>query len=331
MCVEKIYRISYYNTAYNGDKMEQYLDEEKVKGKLVLALGDFDGVHRGHRRLLAETCAVAKKMEAIPGVYTFRENSKRLLGDQRLGLLTTEEEKNALLKQAGIECIYADDFEKIRELSPQAFVDYLVERFFPKAVVCGDNFTFGKGACADCAALAGLLSPYGCSVHIVPGLTLQGECISSTGVRRAIQTGDMKKAALLLGYPYFIRTRVVHGAHLGTRLGFPTVNQLEYDGKVIPKFGVYACLCDVDGETYMGVVNVGIRPTVSEGVNKPPVVFETHILDFSGDVYGKNVTVAFHKMLREEKKFASLDELCENVFINIEQTRNYFEHGEEGL
>lgn len=311
--------------------MEQYLDSESTSDGIVLALGDFDGVHRGHRHLLEHTCRVAKQLCGKPGVYTFRENTKRLLGDRKLALLTTEDEKNALLKQAGIEFICADDFEEIRDLSPQAFVDYLYTRFSPKAVVCGDNFTFGKGASADSAALYELLSPYGCPVHIVQGLALQGECISSTGVRRAIQGGDMEKAALLLGYPYFIRTRVIHGAHLGTKLGFPTVNQLEYAGKVIPKFGVYAALCDVDGDTYMGVVNVGIRPTVSAGVSEPPVVFETHILDFTGDVYGKNVTVSFHKMLREEKKFDSLDELCDNVFINIAQTRDYFKQREEGL
>ncbi len=302
-------------------------DGEVLSFDTILALGDFDGVHKGHQKLLSEACALGKTTDLAVGVYTFRENTKLLLGDKKVSLLTTEEEKNELLAKTGIKFIGADDFNKVKDFSPEEFCGYLYRRFSPKAVFCGENFTFGKKAAAGSAELAHLMDVYGCETHIVPGLAApNGECISSTAVRRAVENGDMYGVAELLGYPYFIRTRVVHGAMLGRKLGFPTVNQLEYCGKAIPKFGVYACLCEIDGITHRGVVNVGVRPTVTDD-NR--VVFETHILDFDGDLYGKRITVSFYKMLRPERKFASLKELRENVLANIRETREYFEK-EEG-
>lgn len=304
-------------------------DGEVLSFDTILALGDFDGVHKGHQKLLSEACRLGETTDLAVGVYTFRQNTKLLLGDKRVSLLTTEEEKNELLAKTGIKFIGADDFNKVRDFSPAAFCSYLYERFSPKAVFCGENFTFGKKAAAGSADLAKLMAAYGCETHIVPGLTTpNGECISSTAVRRSVESGDMEGAAQLLGYPYFIRTRVVHGAMLGRKLGFPTVNQLEYCGKAVPKFGVYACLCKLDGRTFKGVVNVGVRPTVTDDKK---VVFETHILDFDGDLYGKQITVSFYKMLRPERKFASLEELRENVFVNIRETREYFAKEEGSL
>lgn len=297
----------------------------------VLALGDFDGVHLGHRKLLETTVRLAAAIGGRAGVYTFRINTKKMLGAKDFSLLTTDAEKNELFAAARVDFVCADDFEAVKDFSPEEFCAYLTKRFAPRAVVCGENFTFGKNASAGSDSLRRLMGAYGCKVEIVPSVVLDGVCVSSTEVRRLIADGDMEKARRFLGYDYFIRAKVVHGAELGRKLGFPTVNQLEYSGKAVPKFGVYACLCHVDGKSYPGVVNVGVRPTVSAGISHPPVVFETHILDFKEDLYGRDITVSFCKMLRPEKKFASLDELQANVLNNIDQTRAYFQEHPELL
>ena len=293
--------------------------------RCVLALGNFDGVHLGHRKLLETAVKAAADTETAAGVYTFRINSKQCLGARDFALLTTDEEKNGIFEACGLDFICYDDFDSVKDESPEQFCAYIAERFHPAAVVCGENFTFGRNASAGSADLARLMRTHGCAAHIIPHVFAQGVCISSSAVRRLIAEGDMPAAENLLGYRYFIRAKVIHGAKLGRKLGFPTINQLEYSGKAIPKFGVYACLCTIDGGRYKGVVNVGVRPTVSEGEENPPVLFETHLLDFNEDAYGKQVTVEFCKMLRTEKKFSSLTELHENVMKNIDETREYFE------
>ena len=298
-------------------------DGRRLPIPCVAVLGDFDGVHRAHRALTDEAKRIASSMGLAVLVYTFAVNSKKAFSHPSLPLLTTNEEKNALFEKAGVDTVYYEDFERVRNMDAAAFCRYLTEKIGARGVVCGENFTFGKNAAADSAVLAKELDRLGVFTHIVPTFTLDGETVSSTAIRTLIENGEMEKAAAVLGYRYFITARVIHGRALGRKLGFPTVNQLEYGHKVIPKFGVYACTCTVDGRSYAGVVNVGKRPTVSTGTDAP-VVFETHILDYAGDLYGKTVTVSFHKMLREEKKFASLDELHDAVMKNIAETRAYF-------
>lgn len=290
----------------------------------VLALGDFDGVHTGHAALITSTLKLAKELSADAGVYTFNTNSKLVLGTKAMSLLTTESEKLDILETFGIDFVYEEDFADIRDFSPEQFCNYLLTEFNPKAVVCGENFTFGKNASADSKDLKALLGQRDVPVYITEDYKIDGVLISSSKIRNYISLGDMESANKFLGYPYFIKAKVVHGAELGRRLGFPTINQLEYDSKVVPKYGVYACECLIDDKTYYGVVNVGIKPTVSKITENPPVVFETHIIDYTGDLYGKTVCVRFFKMLREEKKFESLDALTEAVMQNIAQTREYF-------
>ena len=292
--------------------------------RCVLALGNFDGVHLGHQKLLEQTVKTAARLGVCAGVYTFQVNTKKFLGAPDFALLTTDEEKNGIFSACGLDFVCYDDFAAVKDLSPAAFCDEMLARFRVSAVVCGENFTFGKNATAGSRDLKALMAERGCETCIVPNVTVQGESVSSTAVRRYIAAGDMPAAQRLLGYRYFIRAKVVHGAQLGRKLGFPTINQLEYSGKAVPKFGVYACLCSLMGIRCQGVANVGIRPTVSQETPHPPVLFETHLLDFDGDAYGSQVTVEFCKMLRPEKKFASLDELHQNVMQNIEQTREYF-------
>lgn len=304
------------------------ISDKNLEKDCILCLGDFDGVHTGHCQLIIKAEELADKYNCKVGIYTFSVNTKILLGTKNLSLLTTEEEKNSIFCELGVDFVCYDNFMKIKNLTPNEFCAYLTEHIGVRAVVCGDNFTFGKFASGKSTDLESLMQMRGVECEIVPGFSVNGTSVSSTEIRRRIICGDMDSAAEMLGYRYFIETEVVHGAKLGRKLGFPTVNQKIYGNKVIPAFGVYCCICSIDRNKYTGVVNVGIKPTVNENSNKDNIVFETHILDYSGDLYGKTVKLEFFKMLRHEKKFESLDELQINVLHNIEEAKAYF--GKDG-
>lgn len=294
---------------------------------VVLALGDFDGVHTGHRGILSEAVKLSEKIGCKAGVYTFAVNSKYLLGIKELQLLTTEKEKNDIFADLGITFVCYDDFNKIKDYSPQDFCDYLVENTGVKVVVCGENYTFGKYAAAGSRDLKEMMAAKGVECVIVQDYKLNGCMVSSTTIRNLIVSGDMESVSEMLGYRYFIETEVVHGAGLGRNLGFPTINQLPYGNKIIPAFGVYCCKCTVDGKEYCGITNVGVKPTVKSDNNDSDIVFETNIFDYAGDIYGKTVKTEFCKMLRPETKFPTVEALKKQVFFDIDEAKSYFRKG----
>lgn len=294
-----------------------------TKDECVLALGNFDGVHTGHRLLIQRAKEIASKNGILSGIYTFAVNSKLVLNAESLQLLTTESEKNSIFSALGMDFVCYDDFSKIKDISPEEFCDYLANKTEVKTVICGENFTFGRFAGANSSDLKSMMNKRGIGCEIVKCSKSGGVDVSSTVIRKLLSDGDTDKAAELLGYRYFIETEVVHGARLGHSLGFPTINQKVYGGKVVPAFGVYLCVCSFDGEKHPGVVNVGVKPTVSKS-ESTDVVFETNILDFDGDLYGKTVKLEFHGMLRPEQKFPSLDALKEAVLLNIKEAHDYF-------
>lgn len=306
--------------------MEIYCSANDLnKSRCVLALGDFDGVHLGHRKLLKAAAEAAEKYGCQTGVYTFAVNSKICLGAKAVSLLTTDAEKKEIFDRYGADFAFFDDFMSVKDFSPVEFCEYLKHKADVKAVVCGENFTFGKFASAGSSDLYNIMTERNVECIIVPNFLSGASAVSSTLIRKYISDGEIEKANKLLGYRYFIKAEVVHGAALGRTLGFPTINQFCYGGKAIPKFGVYCCICHIGGQKYMGVVNVGTKPTVSRRSDEKRVVFETNILDYRGDLYGKCVKIEFCHMLRSEKKFSSLEELTDNVLFNIRQTREYFE------
>lgn len=306
--------------------MDIYYNLNDIKNTpCVLALGDFDGVHLGHRQLLKALESASKKYSCSSGVYTFTVNSKLCLGASTVSLLTTDDEKSRIFDECGVDFALYDDFMAVKDYSPEEFCDYLIQNAKPVAVVCGENFTFGRYAKAGSGDLKRLMEARGVECIVVSNFSLENIGVSSTQIRKYITDGYPEKAERLLGYRYFIKGEVVHGAALGRTLGFPTINQLCYGGKTVPCFGVYCTVCEIDGKSYAGVTNVGIKPTVSSESDDAHVVFETNVIDYSGDLYGKTVKVEFCHMLRKEKKFSSLEELAENVLLNIKQTREYFE------
>jgi len=305
----------------------QVLDKiKRFPHPTAVALGNFDGVHIGHARLIATLKSFG--LESV--VYTFKKHPQNVIfGEGSVLTVNTNFEKAKILDSLGIDTLVFDDFTRVRNMSPAEFVDdVIVGTLSAKAVVCGYNYRFGKGGEGDAKLLSHLLEEKGIHLTVIDEVTLDGVPVSSTAVRQALARGDMESAARLLGRPYFIDSTVVHGKALGRQLGFPTVNETFESGRFVLPYGVYFARCIIDGKKqFRAVVNVGVRPTVNS-TDKVPTV-EAHIIDFSGDLYGMDVRVEFMKKCRDEQKFDSLDALKAQIEKDIKNCREYFDGKEK--
>ena len=278
-----------------------------LKGGCVLTIGNFDGVHLGHQALIGQTAAIAKKLGLPALVLSFKQHPQSLLSGESFKYLLGAEDKERFIAAAGGDIYCPADFEKLRYTSPEDFVNGLILKDLgAKHVVCGYNFSFGKGGKGTPALLTALLGAQGVECSVLPRITVGGEHVSSTRLRALIAAGDMSTAAKLLGRLYSFNLPVVHGRRLGAKLGSPTINQRFPADRALPAFGVYAALCGIEGKLYGGVANIGVKPTVS--TEKVPLC-ETNIFGFSDDLYGKEVRVYLCKHLRAEKRFDNLDAL----------------------
>ncbi len=272
-----------------------------MAGGYAIALGTFDGLHKGH---LAVLNAALRFSELIPVAVTFDEPPKRsIAGD--VPMLMPAEEKNARLRQMGFKEIFVLKYGELHDMSPEAFLNMLFERYDVKVMVCGFNHRFGKDGKGDAALLSDYCHAHGAEAVVVPATEISGQTVSSTLIRELIRDGNMSFANMLLDRPFQFANEVVHGDERGRTIGFPTVNIPLDERLAVPKFGVYASAVTVDGRDYPAVTNIGIRPTF---VLKKPLS-ETYIEDFSGDLYGKTVTVKLLDYLREEIRFDGLEQL----------------------
>lgn len=293
----------------------QYITEinsYKNEKKSAVTLGKFDALHRGHQKLIDKICEYADE-NTVSIVCAFD------MGKQVL--LTGEEKKNLLEEQVDylISCPFT---KELREMEAEEFIEeILVERFHATHIVVGTDFHFGHGKRGDAHMLAEYAEQYGYRVDVIEKERYQGEIISSTYVRDALAEGNIELVQALLGYSYQISGEVRHGRQLGRRLGFPTMNLMADEHKILPRFGVYTCRVRVDGTWYDGIGNVGIKPTVADG-QKPLV--EVFAFGFDGDVYGKTVDAEFCTFLRPEMKFHSVEELKKQVDADIERGKQYF-------
>lgn len=269
----------------------------------TLVLGTFDGVHRGHQALIERAGAFAGPVIACtfstPPAAFFKQNVK---------LLTTAEEKIALLKAYGADEVFMQVFDEKKAAVPaEEYIGWLCRRFRPQTIVAGFDHTFGQKAKGNCILLKQLGEKYGYQTEIVPPvLDSRQRVISSTGIRSALYSGEVETAALLLGRSYSVCGPTVHGRHIGQSIGFPTVNTCVPEEKLIPQRGVYATICRLGGRLYKGMTNIGVNPTVT---SEEKLSVETHLLGFRGDVYGKKAVVSFLKKIRDEKKFSSVEAL----------------------
>lgn len=276
------------------------------------ALGFFDGVHRGHAAILEQTVRIAGEMGLRPAALTFAGHPRALIGGGAPPLLTSQGEREALLRAAGMEEVVFLTFdERFAALPPEQFVtDVLLGAYRCGAVVTGENYRFGKGAAGTPRLLREMGERLGFRAVVCPAVTQDGTGISSTRVRALVEAGEVEHAARLLGRPFALSGEIVHGEHVGRRLGFPTINILPPQGLALPRGGVYAARVVIGGETWPAVTNVGVRPTfTSEG----PVTIESHLLGFQREVYHDLASVQFLRHLRDEQVFASPELLRQQI------------------
>ena len=281
-------------------------DRQPFEGGSVITIGNFDGVHIGHRALMAATAEKAREMGLPSLVWTFKKHPRSVF-DPSFKYVISDEDKINELSATGIDYYYAEDFERVKDLSPEEFVDeVLIGRFKAAHLICGYDFSFGKGGVGTPELLRKLLGEAGVGVTVMPAVLHDGEEVSSTRLRALIAEGNVERAADFLGRLYSFKLPVTEGLRIGRFLGSPTINQLFPTDRAMPAFGVYAVLCGIEGKLYGGVANIGVKPTVGE-VSAP--LCETYIFDFDGDLYGKEVRIYLCKHLRGEKRFESLDAL----------------------
>jgi len=289
----------------------------------VATIGSFDGVHRGHRVILEQVMKQARVMN-LPSVAMIFEPqpSEFFSGEQAPARLMLLRDKVVALRDTGIDRIVCLPFNpRLRSMTAEAFVDQvLVKALAVKHLVIGDDFRFGSDRKGDFELLEKACASNGFAMERTQTVEHAGERISSTRIRTLLQAENFLLAEELLGRPYAIHGKVVYGQQLGRKLGFPTAN-VRLNRYRSPLSGVFAVEVMLDGKFLNGVANIGIRPTVA-GLIKP--ILEVHLLDFDQMIYGKRLSVRPLKKLREEKKFASLDELKENIARDVENAKVFF-------
>jgi len=289
-------------------------------GPASVAVGNFDGVHRGHQALVAAAVARSRATGGAAVVLTFDPHPARVLRPQEApAALTTLAQKEELVAALGIDRLVVVEFDtRLAALSPEAFArEVLQQALGARHVVVGESFRFGRGREGDPRRLEALGASLGFAVEVVPPLLEGGRAISSSRVREALESGDVGEARTLLGRDYFVDGEVVRGDGRGRTIGVPTAN-LAPEEQILPANGVYAARCRTGaGAWHAAAVNVGERPTFGGG----RVRLEAHLLDFEGDLYGARLRVAFHERLRGEQRFDGKDALVAQIRRDIEAVR----------
>ncbi len=284
----------------------------------AVALGNFDGIHLGHRQVILPVLSSDSVTRAT--VVTFNPHPKEFFSGQPRSLITPHEEKAEFLSSIGVDQLVLLPFNRLlAELSPHEFVEeILVRHLQAKHVSVGADFRFGQGRSGNALELSAIAASHGIETSIIPLLTFQGKRISSTAIREALVEGDLQNANRMLGRSYRLVGEVVTGQQLGRTIGFPTANLQVPPGKLIPRQGVYGVwVSGVEQHSILGVMNIGNRPTV-HGLAQ---TIEVHLLDWSGDLYGKTISVDLEEFIRPEQKFASLDELKTQIKADCETAR----------
>jgi riboflavin kinase/FMN adenylyltransferase len=294
----------------------------RLRGPLFLAIGVFDGVHRGHRAVISTSANHARGANGTPVVVTFDPHPEKVLRPQAAPhLLSATQHKIELIRALGVRHLLVITFDKqFAATEPEDFVAELVAHSKPLREICvGHEWSFGKNRRGNLDLLKKLGAESNFEVVGIPPVKMNDAVVSSTAIRQAIEKGDLAKASEMLGREYTILGTVTRGDNLGKKIGFPTAN-LSAHSEQFPPNGVYAAEARLDGELHRGVINLGIRPTVSSG--KSERVLEIHLFDFNRDIYGQDVEVRFLKFLRPEKKFENLDALVQQIRQDVEQARN---------
>ena len=299
--------------------------------KRVVAIGFFDGVHIGHAALLEKTKERASESGAVPSVVSFDVHPDNLVFGGEVKLINSAMGREELIHRLfGIDDVIFLHFNRYLMTMPwEEFIRSLTKELNISHIIVGHDFCFGYRGEGTAEKLCAYCEENGLGCDVIPAVTLDGRTVSSTYIRMLIENGEMEEARRYLGHPHVLTDTVHSGYHLGSKLGAPTINMVFPEGVLIPRHGVYATrVCLEDGESFCAVTNVGVRPTTG---SYNGVSVESHLLDYSGNLYGHRVRVEFYAFLRSEIRFENLQELSAQIARDSETARQYFESIESEL
>lgn len=303
-------------------KIFRSLDEIGDIESTVVALGNFDGIHIGHRSLIDEAVRISSERGLKSAIFTFSNHPKNVMsGENLVKNILYEDEKVALVEKLGIDYMFSLNFDDtMMHISPEDFArELLCKKFKADIAICGFNFSYGYKAEGNADNLCEFGNKMGFETVVKEPIIVDNEIVSSTLIRNKITSGDVESAALLLGRNYSIRGVVIYGNQIGRTIGFPTCNITIDDSMVSPANGAYVSYCYVDGKRYDSVTNVGNKPTVGNYSKN----IETNILDFDEDIYGSEVKIEFLKLMRTEEKFNGLEELRSQLKKDVKLARKH--------
>lgn len=300
--------------------MQKYRSLKETKNETCVALGFFDGLHRGHMAVISQMLNFANERKMPSIVFTFDAPPKSTLHGANIPYLVLPEEKERLFSKIGIDVLYSVPFSLVMHLEAEDFVKkILVEMLHAKHIFCGFNYHFGRGGNCGVEKLQELCKSYGITVHVALAVVSNGEPVSSTRIREFIKSGNINLANKMLGREFSYNFSVIHGMKFGRKISTPTINQNFPHNFIIPRFGAYASWAIIDGKAFWSVTNIGVGPTVS--VNAKPHS-ETFVPEyFGGELYNKNVEVKLCEFLRDEQKFRTIKELRENITIDSKKAK----------
>lgn len=307
--------------------MQNFFEILPEKSGTAIALGYFDGLHKGHRNVIS-LAAGEKKNGLTPICFTFSKSPKSVLNGTKSNALMTNEDKIKTLERLGIERTYQADFEKIMNMPAKDFAQkILIDTLKAEKLFCGFNYRYGKNGEGNAKTLKSFCDNKGVELAVIPATESEGEVVSSTLIRKLITDGNIKRANELMCSRFGFSSVIEHGKRLGRELGTPTINQPLCSELVVPKFGVYASIVTLEnGDSYCGVTNIGIKPTV--GGNTP--LCETWMPKYSGgEIYGQSADVRLLDFIRPERKFSGIDELKNAIIDNSKTALRIYEQIKE--
>jgi len=298
-------------------EIEHELADVAPQGKTLLAIGVFDGVHAGHRYLLGHLQQQAAEANLLSGVVTFSPHPQSVLHPTReLPWLSDLDDRVTVLQQLGLDIVVVLTFTtKLAQLSAGDFMSLLKKYLRMQGIMVGPDFVLGRGGQGDISLLRTLGDEMEFTVQVVPPFTIEGEVVSSTLIRRALARGDMGRVEKLMGRRFYLRGKVITSDKRGRLLGFPTANLDIKPEQALPDNGIYATITQVNGKHLPSATNIGTRPTFGEGER----MVETYLLNYKGDLYGKQITVQFVRKVRDEQRFPSADELVVQMKKDVQE------------